>query len=118
MVQIGDRGGSDMRDSSVRQHAQTHVAKDAPEQSGSEARPPESTIQGKEVGYPQDEDHEVESILNRAGRSYVGEPHDLPLGLGRVRSHERDYYNEDENEYDATQDTGQTTPSQDAFLLI
>ncbi len=118
MVELGDRGLSDMRESSGRQHAQTHYAQDAPEESGREARPPKSTIQGEEVGDPQDEDHQVEAILYCARRSYVGEPHDLPLGLGRVRPHKRDHHYEDDNEDDATQDTGQTTPSQNAFLLV
>jgi hypothetical protein len=85
---------------------------------GREARPPKSTIQGEEVSDPKDEDHQVEAILYRARRSYVGEPHDRPLGFSRVRSHERDHYNEDGNEDDATQDAGQTTPSQDALLLL
>ena len=107
-----------MRERSGSQYAKTHDAKDAPEESGSEARLPEGTIQGEEVGYPQDEDHQVEAILYCARRSYVGEPHDLPFGFGRLGSHERDHCNEDDNEDDATQDTGQTTPSQDAYLLI
>ena len=51
-------------------------------------------------------------------RSDVGEPHDLPLGFSRIRSYERDYYNEDDNEDDATQNAGQTTPSQGALILI
>src|SRR5215207_3790097 len=118
MIEVGDRGGSDMRESSSRQHAETHNAQDAPEESGREARLPQSTIQGEEVGDPQDEDHQVEAILYRARRSNVGESHDLPLGFNRLRSHERDHHNEDENKDDAAQDTGQTTPSQDAFLLI
>ena len=59
MIEVGDRGGSDMRESSGSQYAKTHYAKHAPEESGSEARPPKSTIQGEEVGYPQDEDHQV-----------------------------------------------------------
>jgi hypothetical protein len=83
-----------------------------------EACLPQSTIQGEEVCDPQDEDHKVEAILYRARRSYVGEPHDLSLGLGRIRSHERDHHNEDEDEDDATHDTGQTAPSQDALLLL
>jgi hypothetical protein len=70
------------------------------------------------VGDPKNEDHKVETILYRTRRSNVGEPHHLPLGFGWVRSHERDYYKEDENEDDATQDAGQTTPSQDALMLI
>jgi hypothetical protein len=37
---------------------------------------------------------------------------------GWAGSHERDYYSEDEDEDDATQDAGQTTPSQDASILI
>jgi hypothetical protein len=118
MIEIGGRDGSDMRESSGRQHAQTHNAQDAPEESGREALPPKSTIQGEEMGDPQDEDHKVEAILNRARRFDVGEPHDLPLGFGRLHSHEHDHYNEDDNEDDATQDTGQTTPSQNALLLI
>jgi hypothetical protein len=85
---------------------------------GREACLPQSTIQGEEVCDPQDEDHKVEAILYRARRSYVGEPHDLPLGFGRLSSHERDYYSEDDDEDDATQDAGQTAPSQNAFLLI
>src|SRR5215211_8293551 len=118
MIEVGDRGGSDMRESSGRQHTQTHDAKDAPEESRREARPPKATIQGEEVGDPQDEDHQVEAILYRARRSYVGEPHDLPFGFGRVRSHEHDYYDEDENEDETTQDTGQTAPPKNGFLLI
>src|SRR5918995_1863412 len=67
------RGTSDMRESAGREHAETHNAQDAPEESGREARPPESTIQGEEVGDPQDEDHQVEAILYRARCSDVGE---------------------------------------------
>jgi hypothetical protein len=43
----------------------------------------------------------------------------LTISSGRgIRSHEDDHYSEDENEEDATQDTGQTTPSQNASLLL
>src|SRR5215211_8612463 len=42
MVEVGDWGGSDMRESSGREHAETHNAQDAPEESWREARPPES----------------------------------------------------------------------------
>jgi hypothetical protein len=70
------------------------------------------------VGYPQDEDHEVESIRNRARRSYVvfvGADPAQPEGeLMRFP----DYYYEDENKDDGAQDTGQTTPPKNTFLLI
>jgi hypothetical protein len=118
MIELGDRDASDMRQSSGSQNAQTHNAKDAPEERGREARPPKSTIQGEEVSDPKDEDHQVEAILYRARRSYVGEPHELPLGFGRVRSHEHDHYYEDGNEDDGAQDAGQTTPPKNTFLLI
>ena len=59
MIKVGDRGGSDMRESSGREHDETQNAQDAPEESGREARPPESTIQSEEEGYPQDENHQV-----------------------------------------------------------
>jgi hypothetical protein len=59
MIEVGDRGGSDMRESSGREHAETHNAQDAPEESGREACLPESTIQGEEVGNLQDEDQQV-----------------------------------------------------------
>src|SRR5918993_88357 len=118
MVEIGDQGLGDMREGSGRQHGEAHDSQYAAEKSGSEARPPKSTIQREEVDDPKDEDHQVESILNRSRRSYVGEPHELPFGLGRVRSHEHNYYYEDDNEDDGAQDAGQTTPPKNAFLLI
>jgi hypothetical protein len=107
-----------MRKCSGREHTETHNAQHAPEESGCEPRLPKSTIQGEEVGDPQDEDHKVEAILYRACRSDVGKTHDLSLGFGRIRSHEHDNYDEDEDEDDGTQDTGQTTPSQNALLLL
>src|SRR5918992_6312740 len=41
MVEVGDRGGSDMRESSGRQHAETHDANYTPEESRSEAPSPQ-----------------------------------------------------------------------------
>lgn len=65
---------------------------------------------------PQDQDHQVQAVLYRAHRPDVGEPLDQPLGLGRIRSHERDHYDEDENEEDAAEGAGQATRSQNASL--
>jgi len=49
-----------------------------------------------------------------------GNLRDPPREVGRLlHSHgTHDYYDEGENEEDATQHTGQTTPSQNAFLLL
>ena len=110
MIAVGDRGGSDMRESSGREHTETQNAQNAPKESGREARPSKSTIQGEEMGDPQDEDHQVQAVLYCARRPDVGEPLDQPLGFGRIRSHEREYHNEDENEDDAAEDPRQTTP--------
>ena len=59
MIEVGDRDGTDMREGSGREHAETHNAQDAPEESGREARSPQSSIQGEEVDDPQDEDRQV-----------------------------------------------------------
>ena len=77
--------------------------------------PAKALAEGKEMGYPQDEDHQVEAILYRARRSNVGKPYDPSLGFGRFRSHEYDHYEEDENEDDAAHDTGQTTHRRTLF---
>jgi len=63
MIEVGDRGGSDMRERSGSHLAETHDTYDAPEESGRKAPLPKSTIQGEEVGNPQDEDHQLEAIL-------------------------------------------------------
>jgi hypothetical protein len=118
MIEVGDRSCCDMWESPGREHAETHNSQDAPEESWSEARPPKCAIQVEEVGDPKDEDHQVEAILYRARRSDVGEPDDLSFGFGRICSHEHDHYNEDDNEDDATQHTGETTQSENAFLLL
>ena len=67
---------------------------------------------------PQDEDHRVETILDRARRSDSGEPDERPCGFGGIRSNEYPDDNEHENEDEAAQDTGQTTPSQYASFLL
>ena len=120
VIEVGERGVSDMRESSDHEHGETQNAQDAPEESGREARPPESPIQGKEEGDLQDDSHQVYAILYYAGRSDVGEPRDPPREVGRIPHSRgtREYYDPGENEEDATQHTGQTTPSQNAFLLL
>ena len=52
MIEVRDRGLSNMRESPGSQYAETHDAHNTPEEGGREARPPKSTIQGKEVGDP------------------------------------------------------------------
>ena len=59
VIEVGKRGVSDMRESSDHEHGETQNAQDAPKESGREARPPESPIQGKEEGDLQDEGHQV-----------------------------------------------------------
>jgi len=59
MIEVGDWGGGDMRESPGREHDEAQNAQDTPEESGREARPLESTIQGEEVGDPQYERHQV-----------------------------------------------------------
>jgi hypothetical protein len=76
VIEVGERRVSDMRESSAHKHDETQNAQDAPEESGGEARPPESPIQGKEEGDPQDESQQVKAILYYAGRSFF---------LGRCR---------------------------------
>ena len=117
VIEVGDTGGNDVRESSGREHYETQNADDASKESRREARLPESAVQSEEEGDPHDEDQQVEAVLYGAGRSDVGEPFDGPVEAGRIRSHDHAYENEDENHEDATQYAGQSTPSQNAFLL-
>src|ERR1044072_2926715 len=97
-----------------REHDKTQNAQNTPEESGREARLPESTIQGEEVDDPQDEDYQIQAVPYYERRSNVGKPHNVHRSQPREHAH----YHEDENENDATQHTGQTTPLQNAFLLL
>jgi hypothetical protein len=111
VIEVGEPDHHDMRERAGREHAQTQNAQDAPEEGGRQARRPKRTIQSEEMGDPQDKDHQVQAVLNRASRSDVGKPDHQSLGFGRVQSHEHTDQDEDENEDDAAQDTGQATPS-------
>jgi hypothetical protein len=111
MIEVGDRGPGDLRKSSGREHDQTHDAQDAPEQRGREARPPQSTIQGEEVDGPQGKDAQVQDLFHDVRRPDVGESHDRFRWFSSRRSHEHAHDDEDSHEKDATQDTGQSTPS-------
>jgi hypothetical protein len=53
VIEVRERDLSDMHESSGREHAETQNAQDAPEESGCEARPPESAIQGEEDAVPE-----------------------------------------------------------------
>jgi hypothetical protein len=77
-----------------------------------------STIQGEKVDGPQGKDAQVQDLFHDVRRPDVGEPHDQPLGFGRIRAHEHAHDDEDGHEKDATQDTGQAAPSQNALLLL
>ena len=104
-----------MRESSGSEHAETHNSQHAPEERRRKARFPEGPIQGQEVRDPQDEDQQVKTILNRASRSDIREPLNQLLSPRiEVRSHEHNHHNEDDDENDAPENTGQTTPTQDA----
>src|SRR5918997_6874377 len=98
MIEVGDRGPCDLRKSSGREHAETHDAQRAPEQRGREARPPKSTIQGEKVDGPQGKDAQVQDLFHGVRRLDVGEPHDQPLGFGRIRAHEHAHDDEDGHE--------------------
>ena len=52
VIEAGEPGGSDMLESFGHEHAEPENAQDAPEESGREARPPQSSIQGEEVDDP------------------------------------------------------------------
>ena len=96
-----------------REHDKTQNAQNTPEESRREARLPESAIQGEEVDDPQDEDYQIQAVPYYERRSNVGKPHNVHRSHPREHAH----YPEDENENDATQHTGQTTPLHKAFLL-
>ena len=67
---------------------------------------------------PQDEDGQIQAILYYARRPDLGKPHRFGCGFHRFHPHgSKAHYSEDDNEEDAAQDAGQTTPSQNAFLL-
>ena len=118
MIEVGDWVGGDVRESACHEHDETQNAQSAPEESEREARPPESAIQGEKVDNPQDEDGRVQAILYYARRPDLGKPHRFYCGFHRFHPHgSKAHYSEDDNEEDAAQDAGQTTPSQNAFLL-
>ena len=83
VIEVGDTGGNDVRESSGREHYETQNADDASKESRREARLPESAVQSEEEGDPHDEDQQVEAVLYGAGRSDVGEPFDGPVEAGR-----------------------------------
>jgi hypothetical protein len=111
MIEVGDRGPRDLRKSSGREHDETHDAQDAPEESGRKARRPKSTIQGEKVDGPQGKDAQVQALCHDVRRPDIWEPHDQPLGFGRIRSHEHAHDDEDGYEKDAAHDSGQAAPS-------
>ena len=80
MIEVGDWVGGDVRESACHEHDETQNAQSAPEESGREARPPESAIQGEKVDNPQDEDGQVQAILYYARRPDLGEPHSFLAG--------------------------------------
>ena len=83
-----------------REHDKTQNAQNTPEESGREARLPESAIQGEEVDDPQDEDYQIQAVPYYERRSNVGKPHNVH------RSHPREhaYYAEDYDQGDAPED--------------
>src|SRR5215210_6570547 len=112
MVEIRNRFLPGLVERFGREHDKTQNAQNTPEESGREAPLPESTIQGEEVDDPQDEDYQIQTVPYYERRSNVGKPHNV-----HIEPREHAHYHEDENEDDATQHTGQTTPLQNAFLL-
>ena len=103
-----------MWECSGREHDQTEDAEGGPEESWGEASSPQSSIQGQEMGGPEDQDHEIHAVLDRAPCPDVREPHDCPLRLGRIRTHEHADDDEYHQKEDASEHPGQATPAQDA----
>src|SRR5215210_1627100 len=112
MVEIRNRFLPGLVERFGREHDKTQNAQSTPEESGREARLPESTIQGEEVDDPQDEDYQIQAVPYYERRSNVGKPHNVHI---EPREHAHD--DEDGHEKDAAHDPGQATPSQNAFLL-
>jgi len=69
------------------------------------------------MGDPQDEDGEEQAVLDRARPSDLREPLD-PGRRRRFVTHEHADEDEGNNKEDAAQHARQTTPSQNAFLLL
>jgi len=118
MIEVRNRTGGDMHQRSGREQNETENTQDAPEVGRREARPPESTVQREEVRDPQDEDKQIEAILYRADHADIRVSDDEPLWFSRVRSHEQAHDDEYGKEDNATQDSGQAAPAENAVLLI
>src|ERR671911_646199 len=93
-----------------RPNSEAHNAQNAPEESGRQSLPPQSTIQGKEMGDPQDEGGEEQAVLDRARRSHLREPLDQ-VRRRVVGTHEHAYDEEGNDHEDAAQHARQAAPS-------